>query len=312
MPASTKRGHAGRLCSVQRSGSRKDALLATIGIERVLAVRHWTDTQFTFTTTRDRGLRFENGQFVMLGLALAERPLLRAYSIASANHEEHLEFLSIKVPGGPLTSRLQQARAGDEILVSRKPTGTLVLADLRPGERLYLLGTGTGVAPFLSLIRDPELYQRFAEVVLAHGVRLARETAVVRHALETLGEHELLGPRVRAQLRYYATVTREPYAHRGRLTALIESGRLAHDLGLPPLDPACDRAMVCGSPAMLTDTRALLEARGFEISPHIGVPGDYVVERAFTTAAISHTLPQSATASGTTSTARPNELTSER
>lgn len=249
----------------------------------MLAVRHWTDTQFTFTTTRDRGLRFENGQFVMLGLALTERPMLRAYSIASANHEEHLEFLSIKVPGGPFTSRLQHVRAGDEILVSRKPTGTLLLADLRPGKRLYLLSTGTGAAPFLSVIRDPELYERFAEVVLVHGVRFARETAVVRHAIETLREHELLGPRIRAQLRYYAAVTREPHANRGRLTALIESGRLARDLAVRPLDPACDRAMVCGSPSMLADTRALLEARGFEISPHTGVPGDYVVERAFVT-----------------------------
>ncbi|HYL02466.1 MAG TPA: ferredoxin--NADP reductase [Steroidobacteraceae bacterium] len=255
--------------------------MATFGTERVLAVRHWTDTQFTFTTTRDRGLRFENGQFVMLGLALAERPLLRAYSIASANHEEQLEFLSIKVPGGPLTSRLQHVRAGDPILVSRKPTGTLLLADLRPGTRLYLLSTGTGAAPFLSVIRDPELYERFAEVVLVHGVRWARETAVVRHAIEKLRAHELLGPRVRTQLRYYDAVTREPHPQRGRLTALIESGRLARDLALPPLDPAGDRAMVCGSPAMLADTCALLAARGFAISPHIGAQGDYLVERAF-------------------------------
>lgn len=256
-------------------------LLAALGTERVLAVRHWTDTQFTFTTTRDRGLRFENGQFVMLGLALEQRPLLRAYSIASANHEEHLEFLSIKVPGGPLTSHLQNLRAGDAILVSRKPTGTLLLADLTAGTRLYLLCTGTGAAPFLSVIRDPELYARFAEVVLVHGVRWVRETAVVRHAIETLQRHALLGPLARAQLRYYAAVTRESHAHRGRLTALIGSGRLGRDLALPPLDPARDRAMVCGSPAMLADTRALLDARGFAISPQIGVPGDYLVERAF-------------------------------
>jgi len=167
--------------------------LAAIGTERVLNVRHWTDTQFTFTTTRDRGLRFENGQFVMVGLAVDSRPVLRAYSIASANHEEHLEFLSIKVPDGPLTSRLQHVRAGDEVLVSRKPTGTLLLQDLRPGKRLYLLSTGTGAAPFMSLIKDPEVYERFEHVVFVHGVRWARETAVVRHRIEALRAHELLG-----------------------------------------------------------------------------------------------------------------------
>jgi ferredoxin/flavodoxin---NADP+ reductase len=242
----------------------------------VLAVRHWTDTQFSFTTTRDRGLRFANGQFVMLGLAGSERPLLRAYSIASANHEEHLEFLSIKVPNGPLTSRLQHVVAGDELLVSRKPTGTLLLDDLKPGSRLYLLATGTGAAPFLSLISDPELYARFARVVLVHGVRWARESAVVRHRLEQLREHELLGAQVRAQLTYHPTVTREPYVNRGRLTNLISSGRLG-------LDAATDRVMVCGSPAMLADTSALLDARGFVISPRVGEPGDYVIERAFVT-----------------------------
>jgi ferredoxin/flavodoxin---NADP+ reductase len=246
--------------------------LATIGTERVLAVRHWTDTQFSFTTTRDRGLRFANGQFVMLGLALGARPLLRAYSIASANHEEHLEFLSIKVPDGLLTSRLQHVAPGDEVLVSRKPTGTLLLDDLRPGRRLYLLCTGTGAAPFLSLISDPEVYERFSQVVLLHGVRWARESAVVRHRIERLRQHELLGAEARAQLRYYPAVTREPYVNRGRL------GR---DLQLPGLDAGSDRVMVCGSPAMLADTTALLDARGFVISPHVGEPGDYVIERAF-------------------------------
>jgi ferredoxin/flavodoxin---NADP+ reductase len=262
---------------------RRSENLTAIGTERVLAVRHWTDTQFTFQTTRDRGLRFENGQFVMLGLALGGRPLLRAYSIASANHEEHLEFLSIKVPDGPLTSRLQRIRAGDEVFVSRKPTGTLLLADLRPGTRLYLLCTGTGAAPFMSLIKDPQVYERFARVILVHGVRWARETAVVRHELGRLSEHELLGTEVRAKLTYYPTVTREPHVPRGRLTTLLDSGRLGADLGLPPLDAAADRVMVCGSAAMLADMRARLEARGFAISPHIGEPGDYLIERAFVT-----------------------------
>jgi ferredoxin/flavodoxin---NADP+ reductase len=255
--------------------------LAAISTECVLNIQHWTDSQFTFATTRDQGLRFENGQFVMVGLQIDCRPLLRAYSIASANHDEHLEFLSIKLPDGPLTSRLQHMRAGDEVLVSRKPTGTLVLNDLTPGKRLYLLSTGTGAAPFMSLIRDPETYQRFQTVVFVHGVRWVRETAVVRRRIEELKADEYLGEPVRQRLIYYPTVTREPYRNRGRLTGLLESGRLARDLGLPPFDAASDRAMVCGSPAMLADTCALLDAYGFRISPHIGEPGDYVIERAF-------------------------------
>ena len=258
-------------------------MAAAIGSERVLAVHHWTDSQFTFTTTRDPGLRFENGQFVMVGLPAAGRPLLRAYSIASANYEDHLHFLSIKVPDGPLTSKLQHVRPGDIVLVSRKPTGTLVLHDLKPGKRLYLLSTGTGAAPFLSLISDPEVYERFEVVVLVHGVRWARESQVVRERIEALRSHDLLGPQVRARLRYYPTVTREPYVHRGRLTTLIDSGRLTRDLELPALDPAVDRVMVCGSPAMLTDTARLLEARGLRISARSGEPGDYVIERAFVT-----------------------------
>ncbi len=255
--------------------------MANIGSERVLAVRHWTDTQFTFSTTRDRTLRFSNGQFVMVGLQMHDRPLLRAYSIASANYEEHLEFLSIKVPDGPLTSKLSRIREGDEVLVSRKPTGTLLLDDLRPGRRVYLLSTGTGVAPFLSLIKDPELYERFEDVVLVHGVRWVSESAVVRTQIETLSHHEYLGPWVRRKLRYYPTVTREAHVNRGRLTQLIASSRLFRDLGLPELDARTDRAMVCGSPAMLEDTCHLLNDRGLAISPQIGEAGDYVIERAF-------------------------------
>jgi ferredoxin/flavodoxin---NADP+ reductase len=255
--------------------------VAAIGSEQVLEVHHWTETQFSFTTTRDAGLRFANGQFVMLGLALGSRPLLRAYSIASGNHEEHLEFLSIKVPDGPLTSRLQHLRVGDEILVSRKPTGSLLLDDLKRGERLWLLGTGTGAAPFMSLIKDPQTYERFAQVILVHGVRLLRESAVVRHQIARLMTHEIMGSETRHKLRYHPTVTREPHIHRGRITTLIESGRLFRDLSIRPLDAHTDRVMVCGSPAMLADTCALLDARGFTISPRIGEAGDYVIERAF-------------------------------
>jgi ferredoxin/flavodoxin---NADP+ reductase len=255
--------------------------LAAIGTERVLAVRHWTDTQFSFTTTRDRGLRFENGQFLMLGLAGAGRPLLRAYSIASANHEENLEFLSIKVPDGPLTSRLQHVRPGDELLVSRKPTGTLLLSDLRPGRRLYLLSTGTGAAPFLALIKDPELYERFERTIFVHGVRWGRETQVVSEQIGALRAHELLGGLVRSRLTYFPAVTREAHGHRARIPALLQSGRLTAALGLPELDPAVDRFMVCGNPHMLVDTCAVLESRGFTVSARIGEPGDFVIERAF-------------------------------
>ena len=255
--------------------------MAAIGTERVLQVRHWTDTQFTFSTTRDSGLRFENGQFLMVGLQVEDRPLLRAYSIASANHEEHLQFLSIKVPDGPLTSRLQHIRRGDAVLVSRKPTGTLVLHDLRAGKRLYLLSTGTGAAPFMAVIKDPEVYERFEHVTLVHGVRWARETAVVKHLIDDLREHEFLGQAVRDKLHYYPTITREPHPNHGRLTTLIRTGRLFEDLQLPVFAPGEDRVMVCGSPSMLADTCALLDQRGFTISPHIGEPGDYVIERAF-------------------------------
>jgi ferredoxin/flavodoxin---NADP+ reductase len=255
--------------------------LSSIVTERVLDVRHWTETQFTVSTTRRAGLRFENGQFVMVGMQVERRPLLRAYSIASANHEDHLKFLSIKVPDGPLTSRLQHVRPGDSILISQKPTGTLLLRDLKPGKRLYLLSTGTGVAPFMSIVKDPEVYERFKCVVLVHGVRWIRETAVAEHFIADLRAHEVLGELVRDRLHYYPTITREPHPNHGRLTTLLESGRLFRRLKLPALDPREDRAMVCGSPAMLAETSALLDAHGFEISPHIGEAGDYVIERAF-------------------------------
>ncbi len=255
--------------------------MTALSFERVLGVHHWTDTQFSFTTTRSSGLRFENGQFVMVGLDVDSRPVLRAYSIASANYEEHLEFLSIKVADGPLTSRLQHIGEGDQILVSRKPTGSLLLHDLKPGRRLFLLSTGTGVAPFMSIIKDPEVYERFELVVLVHGVRWIKETAVAKRSIDDLRQHEILGKSVRDKLHYYPTITREPHFNRGRLTTLIDSGKLFRDLGLTTFDSRDDRVMVCGSPAMLADTCALLNSHGFSISPHIGEPGDYVIERAF-------------------------------
>jgi ferredoxin/flavodoxin---NADP+ reductase len=255
--------------------------MAAISTERVLTVHHWNNTVFSFTTTRDQALRFENGHFIMLGLQIDGKPLMRAYSIASANHEEHLEFLSIKVSDGPLTSRLQNIKPGDEVLVSRKPTGTLLIHDLKPGKRLYLLSSGTGLAPFMSIIKDPLTYERFEKVILVHGVRYRSELAYRDYIEWELTHHEYLGEQVRNQLIYFPTVTRERFRYQGRITSLIESGKLFEDIGMPPLNPATDRIMICGSPAMLADLSVLLDERGFEISPHVGEPGDYVIERAF-------------------------------
>jgi ferredoxin--NADP+ reductase len=255
--------------------------MASIATERVTQVRHWNDSLFSFRTTRDPAFRFESGQFVMLGLNVEGRPLLRAYSIASASWEEHLEFFSIKVQNGPLTSRLQHLAVNDEVFVSRKPTGTLVLRDLTPGRHLYLLGTGTGLAPFLSLIQEPETYERFEKIVVVHGVRRVDDLAYADFIDGELPKHEFLGEQVRQQLIYHPTVTREPFRNRGRISTLIESGDLATAVGLPPLDLANDRFMLCGSPAMLEDCSRLLDARGFSVASRIGEPGHYVIERAF-------------------------------
>jgi len=255
--------------------------MAKFGIEQVTDIHHWNDTLFSFRTTRDPALRFENGHFVMIGLEVEGKPLVRAYSIASANHDEHLEFFSIKVADGPLTSRLQNIKVGDPILVSRKPTGTLVIRDLKPAKSLYMFSSGTGLAPFLSIIHDPETYERFENVVLVHGVRYKDELAYAELIEVRLPQHEYLGEMVRERLIYYPTVTREAFRNEGRITALIETGKLCADIGLPPLNPETDRAMICGSPAMLADISTMLDERGFVISPHTGVAGDYVIERAF-------------------------------
>ncbi|MFM6961205.1 MAG: ferredoxin--NADP reductase [Polynucleobacter victoriensis] len=255
--------------------------MATFNKEEVLSVHHWNDTLFSFTTTRNKGLRFRNGHFLMIGLEVNGKPLSRAYSVASPNYEEHLEFLSIKVENGPLTSRLQNIKVGDSILVSEKSVGTLVIDDLNPGKHLYLFSTGTGLAPFMSIIRDPETYEKFEKVVLIHGVRLVSELAYEDYIRNVLPNDEFLGEMVRHQLIYYPTVTREAFKHTGRLTTAIETGQLFKDIGLPPLDPAVDRAMICGSPSMLKETSEMLNAKGFKVSPSLGVLGDYVFERAF-------------------------------
>lgn len=255
--------------------------MSAFNSETVLDVHHWNDTLFSFKTTRDPALRFRNGHFVMIGLEVEGKPLVRAYSVASANYEDHLEFLSIKVPNGPLTSRLQHLKPGDQVLIGRKPTGTLVIDDLLPGRHLYLFGSGTGLAPFLSIVRDPETYERYEKVILVHGVRLVSELAYADLLQTQLPADEFLGELVKDKLIYFPTVTREPFRNQGRITDLIESGELTRRIGLPDLSREHDRGMICGSPAMLADTRVLLDARGLVISPSSGVPGDYVIERAF-------------------------------
>lgn len=254
---------------------------ANLVCETVLDVRHWTADYFSLTTTRDDGFRFENGQFVMLGLLVNDKPLMRAYSIASANWDEQLEFFSIKVADGALTSRLQHVKAGDTVLLSRKPTGTLLISDVHPRGNLYLLSTGTGLAPFLSIVRDPETYARFDNVVLTHGVRGAADLAYRDYIQRELPIHPYLGEMVSTQLHYYPAVSREPFENQGRLTDLLATGAIAQRCGLPPLDPSRDRFMICGSPSMLADLRTLLDARGFSCSPRIGSAGHYVYERAF-------------------------------
>lgn len=249
--------------------------------ETVTSVRHWTDTLFSFTATRASSFRFQNGQFTMMGLMQENgRPLLRAYSMVSTSYEEELEFFSIKVPDGPLTSRLQHIKPGDRIVVSKKPTGTLIVDNLVPGRNLYLFSSGTGLAPFMSIVRDHETYARFEKVVLVHGCRQVAELAYGERITMEMPDDEYIGELVRAQLIYFPTVTREPFRNRGRITDLITSGQLFSAIGLPGLDPACDRAMLCGSPQMLTDVTAILESRGFTEGSS-GKPAEYVIEKAF-------------------------------
>lgn len=248
--------------------------------EEVLSVHHWTDRLFSFKTTRSPAFRYENGQFTMIGLEVNGKPLLRAYSLVSPNYADELEFLSIKVADGPLTSKLQHIRVGDKILVGKKPTGTLLLDNLLPGRNLYLLGTGTGLAPFMSLVKDPAVYERFEKVILVHGCRTAAELAYADEIENQLPNDELLGEDVRAKLLYYPTVTREEFRNRGRITLLMGNGKMAQDLGLPPVEAAHDRVMICGSPAFLADIVGLLKGMSFSEGSS-NEPGSYVIEKAF-------------------------------
>lgn len=246
----------------------------------VKQVHHWTNRLFSFTTTRDPGLRFANGQFAMIGIEVEGKPLLRAYSLASANYEDQMEFLSIAVEEGPLTSRLRHVKVGDTVLIGRKPVGTLLLDNLKPGRNLYFLSTGTGLAPFMSLVKDPDAYDRYENVILTHTVRERGELAYKDLLENILPEHEFLGEDIKAKLKYYPAVTREDFPVQERITALINNGRIFKDLDIDELDPEHDRVMICGSPEMLADTQKLLEERGFE-EGNMSRQGSYVVEKAF-------------------------------
>jgi ferredoxin--NADP+ reductase len=253
---------------------------SNVHVSRVVDVKHYTDKLFAFTCERPDSFRFRSGEFVMIGLMNGAKPLLRAYSIASPAWDETLSFYSIKAPDGPLTTRLQHIQPGDEILLGRKPTGTLVHDALLGGKRLYLFSTGTGVAPFASLIREPETYERFDEIILAHTCRTDAELAYGREIIAAAYDDPLVGDDARGKLRHFTSLTREAHPQEGRITALIENGALFDALKVPALDPAHDRVMICGSASMLQDVRALVLERGFsEGANH--EPGTFVVERAF-------------------------------
>jgi ferredoxin--NADP+ reductase len=255
-------------------------LMSAYYSETVLSVRHWTKTLFSFTSTRNDAFRFENGQFAMMGLELDGKPLVRAYSMVSPNYLEFLEWFSIKVPDGPLTSRLQHVTPGENILVGKKPVGTLLIDNLKPGRRLYLISTGTGLAPFMSIIRDPATYERFDTIVLVHGCRVTAELAYGERITREIPEDEFVGELAREKLIYYPTVTREPFEHRGRVTDLITSGTLFKDVGLPPFDQLFDRVMLCGNPDLIRDMRVILETDGFNEGSNNN-PAEFLIEKAF-------------------------------
>lgn len=255
---------------------------ASLTVEKVLSVRHWNEHLFSFTITRPASFRFRSGEFVMIGLAGGNgKPLLRAYSVASPAYAEELEFLSIKVPDGPLTSQLQKVQPGDEVYLGRKPTGTLVADALIPGRRLFLLSTGTGLAPFMSVVRDPDIYDLFQQIVVVHSVRRVDDLAYREELEAKLADDPLVDGVAAEQLFYVPTVTREPFHTTGRIEALMASGKLFEGMGEPQrFDPEHDRVMLCGSMAMIKETAAMLDGYGFTEGSN-AKPGEYVIERAF-------------------------------
>lgn len=253
---------------------------ANVDVVRVTAVKHYTPFLFAFSCERPAAFRFRSGEFVMLGLMNGAKPLLRAYSIASPAWDEQLSFYSIKVPDGPLTSRLQNIQVGDEILLGKKPTGTLVLDALTPGKRLFLVSTGTGIAPFASLIREPETYERYDEVIVTHTCRTTPELQYGYETVDGAKSDPLVGEEAAKKLRLVTSVTRDPHPLQGRITTLIENGELFRHLNEPPLDPAQDRVMICGSAAVLLAMKDLCERHGF-VEGANSEPGSFVVERAF-------------------------------
>jgi ferredoxin--NADP+ reductase len=253
---------------------------ANVYAQRVVSVTHYTDRLFSFRITRPQSFRFRSGEFVMIGLPNAERPVFRAYSIASPAWDDELEFFSIKVPDGPLTSHLQKIVPGDTVLLRQKSTGTLVLDALTPAKRLYMVSTGTGIAPFASLIRDPETYEKFDQIILTHTCRDVAELEYGADLYRQSVEDALIGELTNGRLTYYSSTTRGQFPRMGRITTLIENGSLFADLGVEAFDAANDRVMICGSMAMLHDVKALVEKAGFREGSH-SEPGDFVVERAF-------------------------------
>lgn len=253
---------------------------ANVHAETVVSVRHYTDRLFSFRITRPQSFRFRSGEFVMIGLPNAEKPVFRAYSIASPAWDEEIEFFSIKVPDGPLTSHLQKIQPGDTVLMRQKSTGTLVLDALTPAKRLFMISTGTGIAPFASLIRDPDTYEKFEQVILTHTCRDHDELAYGVDLIGNLAGDPLIGEVTEGRVALYSTTTREITPRMGRITRLIESGRFYEDTGLAPLDPETDRVMICGSMHMLKDVKELVEQRGF-VEGSLSHPATFVVERAF-------------------------------
>ena len=247
--------------------------------EKVTEIHHWTDKTFSFKTTRNISFRFKNGEFAMIGLEIDGKPLLRAYSVVSPNHEDHLEFLSIKVPNGPLTSKLQHIKIDDEIIVNSKPTGTLVCDYLLPGRNLFLFSTGTGLAPFMSIVRDPETYEKFEKIILTHTVRTSKELAY-KDLLTNLNNDEIYSEITKNNFIYFNTVTREKWDNEGRITDWIKENTLWNKVGVESFKPEIDRVMICGSEEMTFDLKKIFEKLGSK-EGSTKVQGGFVIEKAF-------------------------------